>query len=142
MRPNALLLTIAALTATTLGAPAPEAVSMKASVQDWTIESLVRHCNPQNSYCEWNFRINTHLEKATPCTFGVRGGSQGATSGVVCGAFTVSSGWSGQFVEGFTTLSVVDHKKRLIAWPAYTDGQLVNDRVVVPDRSWPVSELK
>lgn len=142
MHCNGILLT-AALAAAGLAAPATEAaIPMKVGVPDWTMEALVRHCNPQNSYCEWNFRINTHLEKATPCTFGVRGGSQGATSGVLCGAFTVSSGWSGQFPEGFTTLSVVDHKKRLIAWPAYTDSKLVNDQLVVPDRSWPVSELK
>ena len=146
MQPSTVLLT-ATLAATGLAAPAPESVSMKAAIPDWTIESLVRTCNAADTACEWKFGINTHLATVTPCAFTVKAAagkkaSQTDTAGNACGAFTVSAGWSGQFVEGFTTLSVVDYAARLITWPAYTDGQLANGKAVVPDKSWPVSKLQ
>ena len=60
-----------------------------------------------------------------------------------CGAYTVTSGWSGQFGEGngFTTLSVVDQAKKLIVWPAYTDKQLAGGKVVKPDQAYAPTKL-
>lgn len=52
------------------------------------------------------------------------------------GGFTVSSKWSGQFGEenGFTTLAVIRGSK--IAWPAFSDAQLVDGVPVEPDQSY------
>ncbi|KAH9907272.1 small secreted protein [Xylariomycetidae sp. FL2044] len=140
-------LAAAVLSATSsLAAPvaAGESKSMMAAAPQWTIESLVRTCNADDTSCDWSFGINTGLAApATACAFAVQGSpaSRAGSSGNVCGAYTVSTGWSGQFQEGFTTLSVVDFANKLIVWPAYTDGQLVNGQVVVPDQSYAPTTL-
>ncbi|KAI5866071.1 small secreted protein [Durotheca rogersii] len=132
-----------------VAAPVPEAVSAMAAVPEWTIESLQRVCDAADDACTWSFGINTHLEPepATPCSFvarrGARPASQSDTVGNACGRFTVSSGWSDYFGpdNGFTTLSVVDYAARLIVWPAYTDQQLADGRVVSPDLSFAPATL-
>jgi hypothetical protein len=123
-------------------APA-DSVSMLAPIPEWTIESLNRVCNPYDTFCSWNFNINTHQAPATLCSFTVQArppkpASQSDGSGFICGPYTISSGWSGQFGpgNGFTTLSVVDWSKRLIIWPAYTDKQVAGGRVVTPDQRY------
>ena len=109
---------------------------MAASANEWTIESFTRTCTSDNTTCDISFTIDTG--STTPCSYSVNG--QPATtqsySGQVCGAYTISSGWSGQFGvdNGFTTLSVTDQTN--IIYPAYTDQQLVNGVAVSPDQSY------
>jgi hypothetical protein len=127
-------------------APATTEVSMMAETPDWTIENMKRTCDQADTKCTWNFAVNTKSGNPTSCTMVVKANgdtkaSRAAGGPVTCGPFTVTSGWSGQFVEGFTTLAVVDHSKRLIVWPAYRDGQLVNGKVVKPDQSYKPARL-
>ncbi|KAI2768236.1 small secreted protein [Daldinia loculata] len=140
---------IFAATAMAAPTPSPSAKSAVADVPEWTIESIKRGCNAANTQCIWTFSINTHLADATPCEFTVKGAgnvpaSESDSSGNICGPYTVGSGWSGQFGpgNGFTTLSVVDEAKKLIAWPSYTDKALEGNVVVSPDLSWPVTSLQ
>ncbi|EON95723.1 putative small secreted protein [Phaeoacremonium minimum UCRPA7] len=129
----------AAITGSAFAAPT------KRADPNWTIESMKRTCNSANTQCVWDFGINTHLAPTTHCTFTVKGtkASQLPGTGAACGAYTVTSGWSGQFGagNGFTTLAVVDNTKHLITWPAYTDKQLVNGVAVKPDQSYPPTKL-
>lgn len=138
------------LAAVASAAPAPAAgkllaVSKMAEGAQWTIESFTRTCNGADTSCAVSFTIDTGANE-TPCTFKVDAASRASrapTAGVTCGDYTVSSSWSGQFGEGqgFTTFAVVDNVKRLIAWPAYTDKQLVNGRAVTPDQSYTPARL-
>ncbi|KAK1772741.1 hypothetical protein QBC33DRAFT_442926 [Phialemonium atrogriseum] len=135
-----------------MGAPTTprDTISMAADGAQWTIQSMQRVCNAADTSCKWTFGINTNTAGAatTPCAFVVAAAAGVAASrapetGAQCGGFQVTSGWSGQFGEGngFTTLSVVDTAKRLIAWPAYSDADLAGGKVVVPDRSFAVQKL-
>ncbi|UNI16604.1 hypothetical protein JDV02_003031 [Purpureocillium takamizusanense] len=130
-----------------LAAPAPASKSMMASGAQWTIEGMKRECASDDSSCTWKFGINPHDGKAaTQCEYVVkqahasRANPAGPSN---CGDYTITSGWSGQFGEGngFTTLSVVDNKKRLITWPAYTDKQVQDGKVVEPDQSYTPQNL-
>jgi hypothetical protein len=144
-----LILTLLSLLAAseTLALPSPSNdVSMMAQVSQWTIRSLKRTCTPANTVCRWVFTIDTAgLEPNTPCTFRVSGLPATEADGKrqTCGVFTVTSGWSGQFGEGqgFTTFSVIDQDRKLIAWPAYTDNQAKNATLVSPDLSFAVQAL-
>ncbi|TPX08605.1 uncharacterized protein E0L32_009944 [Thyridium curvatum] len=139
------LLTLAAA-GSALAAPAPAtAKSMTANVPEWTIEGLVRSCNAEDTSCHWSFTIDTHTSAPVPCAYDQTGApaSQAQVNGVTCGQFAVSSGWDGSWGpgNGFTTLAVKDEAARQIAWPSYTDKQLVNGQVVSPDQSWAVSTI-
>ncbi|TLS30666.1 hypothetical protein PpBr36_03938 [Pyricularia pennisetigena] len=137
--------TILALAATLTGAvptPAGQAKSMVADVPQWTMTDFTRTCNDADTECKVQFGIDTNAggnSTATPCSYSVTAESKASRASVAnvdCGKYKVSSGWSGQFEVGFTTLSVVDSEKRLIVWPAYTDEQLVNGKAVSPDQSY------
>ncbi|KAH8667092.1 hypothetical protein BX600DRAFT_550018 [Xylariales sp. PMI_506] len=111
----------------------------------WTIRSLKRPCNSADTSCTWTFGIDTG-SAVTPCSFTVTGSPADQTDrtvGATCGAFTVTTGWSGQFGpgNGFTTLAVVNYATKQIAWPAYTDKQLAGGVVVSPDQSYAVTQL-
>ncbi|KAI1324724.1 hypothetical protein F5Y16DRAFT_380208 [Xylariaceae sp. FL0255] len=118
-----------------------------AAIPNWTLTSVNRACDSANDKCVWTFGINTNTgAAATPCTFAITGAnaSEGnLTTPILCGAFKVTAGWSGQFGpgNGFTTLSVFDTANSQIAWPAYTDKQLANGAVVKPDMSWAVTQM-
>ncbi|KAK1702204.1 hypothetical protein CaCOL14_011990 [Colletotrichum acutatum] len=115
---------------------------MAAGVAEWTIEAFTRTCNAEDTSCDYSFNINTHIADPTACKFTTTGApASRAASNAKCGAFTVTSGWSGQFGPdaGFTTFSVTDQK--LIVWPAYTDKQLVNGQAVNPDQSYAPQNL-
>jgi hypothetical protein len=60
----------------------------------------------------------------------------------MCGSYTVTSGWSGQFGagNGFTVLAVKDTTANLIAYPSYTDNQLAGGAVVA-DQAWATQPL-
>ncbi|KAH0422593.1 small secreted protein [Colletotrichum kahawae] len=119
-----------------------DSVSMMAAVPEWTIEKFTRSCNAEDTSCDYSFSINTHTADATACAFTTTGSpASRAASNAKCGAYTVTSGWSGQFGPdaGFTTFSVTDQK--LIVWPAYTDKQLVNGQAVNPDQSYAPQNL-
>lgn len=137
----------ALLSATALAAPSPAADVKSMAAGSWTIESMKRTCDKADTACNWSFTVNNGSGK-TACAYTVKkSGSTPAShspqTGVKCGAYTVTSGWSGQFGpgNGFTTLSVADFAKKRIAWPAYTDKQLASGKVVTPNQSFPVQVL-
>ncbi|RDA95694.1 hypothetical protein CP533_1117 [Ophiocordyceps camponoti-saundersi (nom. inval.)] len=139
---------IASILAASTAMAAPAAKSMMATDPNWTIEHMQRVCKQDGSQCTWDFKINTHLSKSTDCKLVVgateKVRANRANGGPVkCGDFTVTSGWSGQFGEGngFTVLSVVDEKKRLIIYPGYTDKQLEKGQVVEPDQSYSAQRI-
>lgn len=105
---------------------------------------MKRVCNDADTSCTWTFGIDNGA-KHQPCKYIVKGDPASEANGgpTTCGAYTVTSGWSGQFGEknGFTTLSVVDSESRQIVWPAYTDKQLDGGDVVDPDQSYTPSVL-
>ncbi|CAG8005409.1 unnamed protein product [Penicillium nalgiovense] len=106
---------------------------------DWTILDMKRVCNGKNTSCTWTFGIDSGLG-TTDCTFIVEASDASHANGgpSTCGAYTVSSGWSGEFdpTNGFTTLSVANEETGQIIWPAYTDEQLADGNVVKPDQSY------
>ena len=129
-----------------VAAPAPATKSMKASGAEWTIEKMKRVCASDDSSCTWTFGINPHTGTTTECKYVVtQAHASRANPGAPgnCGDYTITSGWSGQFGEGqgFTTLSVVDNKNRLIVWTAYRDVQVQEGKVVEPDQSYPAQKL-
>ncbi|KAI0484512.1 hypothetical protein GGR56DRAFT_669065 [Xylariaceae sp. FL0804] len=115
---------------------------------EWTLTSVERTCTADDSSCAWTFGIYTGSGNATACAYvttetATANASSAAGGPTVCGNYTVTSSWSGQFGagQGFTTLAVVEEADRLIAYPAYTDAQLKNATVVTPDLSFPVQTL-
>ncbi|TFA99700.1 hypothetical protein CCMA1212_008509 [Trichoderma ghanense] len=135
------------LTASTaFAAPTPADKSMMADVPEWTITDMKRVCNKADTKCTWTFGVDTHLAAATPCTYVVKAdanASQASGGPVTCGPYTVTSSWSGQFGpnNGFTTFAVVDSAKKLITWPAYTDVQVKDGKVVSPNQSYAPTTL-
>lgn len=127
---------LSALASTALAAP----VSMMAAVGEWTIEGLSRATNADDTSSVWTFGIHPAGQAATACTLTVTGTPSSQANGgpATCGAYTVTSGWSGQFGagNGFTTLSVVDYAAKYIIYPAYTDAQVSSGKVVTPDQSY------
>jgi len=122
------------------------APTVQARAADWTITNFKRTCNTADTSCTVSFGIDTHVAAVTPCTYTVTGAApvSRATAGpTTCGAYTVTSGWSGQFGPdaGFTTWSVADWGKKLIAYPSYADRDVVNGAVVKPDRSFAVNVI-
>ncbi|KAK5632618.1 hypothetical protein RRF57_008332 [Xylaria bambusicola] len=123
-------------------------VSMSAST-NWTLEKLVRVCDAADDSCTWTFDINTNEGvAATKCTYTVAAtktqpASQSNGGPVMCGVFTITSGWSGQFGpdQGFTVISVVDYAKKLIVYAGYTDAMTTNGTTVDPDLTFPVQFL-
>ncbi|RDA84378.1 hypothetical protein CP532_2574 [Ophiocordyceps camponoti-leonardi (nom. inval.)] len=134
---------IASILAASTAMANPAAKSMMAADPNWTIEQMQRICTKEATQCTWSFRINTHISKSTECKLvvdaynGIKA-TRSKGGPVRCGDYTVTSGWSDQFGEGngFTVLSVVDDKKRLIVWPSYTDKQVEKGQVVDPDQSY------
>ncbi|KAI0125624.1 hypothetical protein BJ170DRAFT_684884 [Xylariales sp. AK1849] len=131
-----------------LAAPATARAESKSMMAegDWIIESLKRTCDSGDTLCTWEFGIDTQMAPATACKFTIPGhpaSQTGLVSPASCGDFQVTTGWSDQFGadQGFTTLSVVNTVSKLIVWPAYTDAQLVNGAVVVPDQSYTPQNL-
>lgn len=124
---------------------APVSKNMMAATNQWTLESVQRTCNEANTTCTWKFGINNGAA-TTPCQFDVSGKpatQTGLTKAAACGDYAVTTGWSDQFGkdQGFTTLSVVDTKSKLIVWPAYTDKQLKGGAVVSPNQSYSPAAL-
>jgi len=142
MQYSTILLSLLATVAT--AAPA-DPVSARADVKPWIIKSFTRTCNASDTSCVVKFGIDTQIAPVTNCQYTVTGNPASRTSanGVTCGAYTVSSGWSGQFGEGngFTTWAVVDFGKKLITWPAYSDKEVVNGKAVVPDKAYVPANL-
>jgi hypothetical protein len=141
---NTVFVGLVAAASNALAAPAlntrAEAVSAMAKIPQWEIQCFTRTCNEKDTSCHVSFAINTQTSAPTSCSYTVTGApaSRAPANGITCGPYTVSSGWSGQFgpENGFTTWAVVDQAKRLIAWPAYTDRELVNGEAVTPDKSF------
>ncbi|KAK0643145.1 hypothetical protein B0T16DRAFT_354590 [Cercophora newfieldiana] len=111
----------------------------------WTIENLKRTCDESDTACEWSFIINPNIEyqAPTPCKYTTESldgmpASMAVQDGMDCGPYHVSSSWSGQFGpdHGFTTLAIVDGEYRLVAFPSYSDEELKDGKVVVPDQGF------
>lgn len=137
----------AALSSGALAAPAvgsSDSVSMMAASPQWTIESLSRVCDKADTTCTWNFKINAMNGAPTACKYVVKakGASKANGGPVKCGVYSVQSGWSGQFGpgNGFTTFGIVNNKKQII-YPAYTDKQLADGKVVKPNQSYAPASL-
>ena len=111
---------------------------------DWIIQDMQRICNDENTSCTWSFGINNGTD-TTGCTYIVEATDASQANGgpSTCGAYTVTSNWSGQFgpTKGFTTLSVTNDETRQITWPGYNDEQLADGNVVKPDQSYPPTAL-
>ncbi|KAK6842035.1 MFS general substrate transporter [Apiospora arundinis] len=126
-----------------LAAPTPaEAKSMMAA-GEWTIESLKRTCNADDTSCDWEFGINTNVAgvASQPCKITATGKPASQTdirTPQWCGPYRVTTGWSAQFgiENAFTTMAVVNEAKGLIVYPAYQDKQLKNGVPVVPDQKY------
>ncbi|KAF4120709.1 hypothetical protein GMORB2_2713 [Geosmithia morbida] len=147
MKFSATALLTAVLASTAAAAPATSEVKSMSTAATWTITDFKRVCNEADTSCDWSFGIKD-ADKITKCAYTVKKtgdapASRTSQTGVACGAYSVTSAWSGQFGEGqgFTTLSVVDYAAKTIAWPAYTDNQLAAGTVVKPDQSYPVQAL-
>ncbi|KAL1631100.1 hypothetical protein SLS56_004627 [Neofusicoccum ribis] len=140
MQFSTLFLALTAAATTTLAAPVElEAKLMTATASQWTITGFTRTCNAADTSCHVAFGVNRNDGSAVQqCGYDVTGAPASRTdyNSVGCGAYTISSGWSGQFGPdaGFTTLAVTDRKQ--IIYPAYTDKQLVNGQAVSPDQSY------
>ncbi|CAI6088517.1 unnamed protein product [Clonostachys chloroleuca] len=111
--------------------------------EEWTIESMQRVCNDNDTSCTWTFRVNTHAEgiKPTSVEYIVKSTNNTTASRSIggpskFGIFTVTSTWRDYFgLEGaWTTLSVIDYGRRLLVYPAYTDKQVEDGDVVKPDQ--------
>ncbi|ETS73915.1 hypothetical protein PFICI_13781 [Pestalotiopsis fici W106-1] len=117
---------------------------------EWTIRRLQRKCYKNNQICVWKFGIDCGHDRVTKCYFVVNSLGRNKTATEtdspdhVCGRFTVSSGWSGQFGpgNGFSVLALVDNESQLIAWPSYSDKQIQNGTVVKPDQTYTPKKLK
>ena len=131
------LLTALLAASSTLAAPSP--LKGAAAAKTWTLTSFTRTCNGADTSCKYTFGIDGHDGKpVVACTYTVTAGSEASRANggpAACGRYIVTSGWSGQFDVGFTTLAVKDEAAGLIAFPAYTDPSLVNGKAVVPDLS-------
>lgn len=147
------LFSVLAVNASPVPAPEPatdstsKAVSMMVtSTPQWTITNMQRQCNETDTICTWHFGIDTHTSPATACSFQVKAASAADRTNSynhVCGPYTVSTGWSGQFGagNGFTTLAVVQNAEKRIIYPGYTDKQLASGKVVKPDQSYAPANL-
>ncbi|KAF6785048.1 hypothetical protein CMUS01_16581, partial [Colletotrichum musicola] len=110
---NVLLSALAAASVSASPLAKRESISMMAAAPEWTIERFTRTCNAQDTSCDYSFTVNTHVSAPTECKFTTAGSpASRAASNAKCGAYTVTSGWSGQFGPdaGFTTFSVTDQK--------------------------------
>ena len=140
MRLTKTFLTAVLATSTAYAAPAPALASKSMmATGEWTLNGFTRTCNADDTSCTYHFGINKNDGTLAPvCEYAVSGApaSRAPANGVVCGNFTVSSSWSGQFGDGkgFTTLAVIEGSQ--IIYPAFTDVQLVNGGVVSPDQSY------
>ena len=121
------ILTLLAATA----APALAAPAGAPAVNTWTLRDFTRTCS---GVCTYDYTIVTGQD-ATPCQY-TAAGPQASYNGVKCGAFTISSNWSGQFgpEDAFQTLVLVRDQETI--YPGYSDAELVNGRIVVPDKSY------
>lgn len=89
---------ISALSAS-LAAAAPSAMpAIRSAItarDGWTIMSMVRTCNADDTTCTWDFTIDMHTADLTPCSFTVVGqpaSHTGQAAPVTCGDFEVTTG--------------------------------------------------
>ena len=145
MQITQIILSTALLASSAVMAAPAAGKSMMTNGPQWTIENMKRTCNAGNTQCTWTFGIEVGTAAATPCTYVVKANDASQANGgpATCGAYTITSGWSGQFGagNGFTTLSVVNGNTRQIVWPAYTDNQLAGGKVVKPDQAYAPAAL-
>lgn len=134
--------TLFTLAAVALATPAR---SMPLAAEEWTIASLKRVCNEQDTTCTWTFHVDTHAEDVEPTAveYVVNGTDSTAASHAIggpqkFGIFTVTSTWTDYFgfQEAWTTLSVIDYARGVLVYPAYKDTVLAGEEVVVPDQTY------
>ncbi|KAH9893687.1 hypothetical protein F4778DRAFT_748172 [Xylariomycetidae sp. FL2044] len=132
----------------TLALPAPAAKLASRSDEQWTTTGLTRTCDADLRTCTWQFGISSSADPTgTPpqdCTLVVAGTPGTVANGgpAACGIYTVTSGWApAGGVEPFTTLSLVDYARGVIAWASFRDSLVGTDGVVVPDMTWEVQQI-
>ncbi|KAJ3497980.1 hypothetical protein NLG97_g1483 [Lecanicillium saksenae] len=118
-------------------ASAATAAPLEERTPDWIIQGMSRTCDKKDTSCTWKFAINNQETTPTHCTYVVKAAngqpaSRSNGGPVTCGDYTITSGWSGQFVVGFTTFAMYDNKRKLIAYPAYDDNEINSGKV--PDK--------
>ncbi|KAL4907226.1 hypothetical protein BDW74DRAFT_176007 [Aspergillus multicolor] len=137
--PTYLLATLAAYSTAIIAAPIP---ADPTPAPLWTLTGMKRICNAEDTKCTWTFgiKIEDPNSTLTPCTLETAG-SQASGGPVTCGSFILTSAWSGYFGadEGFTTFMVHGTITDRTAWPAYTDKQVMDGKVVTPDLGFPVT---
>ena len=141
MQYSTILISLLATAGSAAPAPAPaEVVSAMAAVQPWIIKSFTRTCNAADTSCTIKFGIDTQAgATVVPCEYTVTGApASRASSAARCGPYPVTSKWDNQFGDdhGFTTWSIVDEAQRIIAFPSYSDADIVNGKAVTPDRAF------
>jgi hypothetical protein len=141
MQYSTILISLLATAASAAPAPAPaSAVSAMAAVQPWIIKSFTRTCNAADTSCTIKFGIDTQTGAAVvPCEYTVAGSpASRADTAATCGPYAVTSHWDNQFGNdrGFTTWAVVDDAQNIIAFPSYSDADIVNGKAVSPDRAF------
>ncbi|KEY71774.1 hypothetical protein S7711_06529 [Stachybotrys chartarum IBT 7711] len=134
------------LATTAFSAPA----RLMSLAEEWTIESLSRTCNEEDTSCTWTFSINTHADGVEPTdvVYVVNATASAPASRAIGGPsshgiFTVTSTWSDYFgiEDAWTTMSVIDYERGVLVYPAYLDTQLAGGEVVEPDQTYVVESI-
>ena len=132
----------AVLATASVAAPTP-AVQSQMATGTWTIQAFTRTCNAADTSCNYSFTVNPNDGTKQLCTYTVTGApaSRATKNPAACGAYQISSQWSGQFgpTNGFTTFAVV--KGRQIIYPAYSDREITNGKAASPDKSYTPQNL-
>jgi hypothetical protein len=106
-------LALAAMASLAASAPA-STTNMMAAGPQWSLQKFTRTCNSTNNSCKFSYTISTGSGAGTPCSYTInaQNAADANYNNIHCGAFTISSGWSGQFGpgNGFTTLAVTNQK--------------------------------
>ncbi|KAL9121772.1 MAG: hypothetical protein Q9187_001674 [Circinaria calcarea] len=100
-------LLFAALASVSLAAP------LEPRASSWTLQAFTRTCTDTPNQCHYAYNINTNDNtQPTACSYDIVGTASTIAAQqsytVNCGAFVVSSSWSGQFGpnNGFQTLAL------------------------------------
>ncbi|MCJ1321721.1 hypothetical protein MMC15_007066 [Xylographa vitiligo] len=123
---------LAALASIAAAAP----LEPRVSSSSWTMEAFTRTC-PNAGSCKYAYSIYDGTT-TTPCSYTIKvaNASTASYGPETCGAFTITSSWSGQFGpgNGFQTLAVKG--EGYIIYPGYTDKQLTSGTTVTPDQKY------
>lgn len=117
----------------------PADVELTTAAAKWTIVGFHRKCALLDVSCTYSFFINPNDKTGvTPCKYNIVGvaASRLSYQNIKCGAFKVGSTYLARagVNNGVQTLSVA--RNGLVIYPAYTDRELLNGKIVKPNRSY------